>query len=123
MESMRFSFALVTSQNCQKRMRSTSCLFLHFLVSEKSFSLFENFTEFAFSILGSYPERGSTLMAALKENLNVSVRELFRNNAEDLRKDFSCWISQPLPKHLPFKYVIIELLFLIIFYYYFLLKC
>uniref|UniRef100_A0A1I8IEA3 VLIG-type G domain-containing protein n=1 Tax=Macrostomum lignano TaxID=282301 RepID=A0A1I8IEA3_9PLAT len=45
----------------------------------------------------------STLIGALKRQFNLSVRDLAREKAEDLRKNFNCWISKPLPSDLPYK--------------------
>ncbi|KAJ8037270.1 hypothetical protein HOLleu_18049 [Holothuria leucospilota] len=51
----------------------------------------------------NYQPVRNTLIGALKEKLKLSVEEVAMNKAEDLRQYYSCWISKPLPKHLPFR--------------------
>ncbi|XP_041353478.1 uncharacterized protein LOC121371556 isoform X2 [Gigantopelta aegis] len=44
----------------------------------------------------------STLMGALSRNLGISVQHLSFDKEIDLRKHFSCWVSKPLLKKIPF---------------------
>ncbi|XP_046575598.1 uncharacterized protein LOC124283650 [Haliotis rubra] len=44
-----------------------------------------------------------TLIAALSRNLNISVQELARDKELDLRTNFHCWVSKPLPHNVPYR--------------------
>ncbi|XP_071958716.1 uncharacterized protein [Antedon mediterranea] len=52
---------------------------------------------------GDYLATPTSVIGALKRNLNLNVRELAKNKAEDLRNLYSCWWSHPLPDHLPYR--------------------
>ncbi|KAK6181428.1 hypothetical protein SNE40_009276 [Patella caerulea] len=44
-----------------------------------------------------------TLMSALYHNLDLCVATLSRKKDVDLRRNFSCWVSSPLPDRLPYR--------------------
>ncbi|XP_050404793.1 uncharacterized protein LOC126820737 [Patella vulgata] len=44
-----------------------------------------------------------TLISALYHNLDLCVATLSRKKDVDLRRNFSCWVSCPLPDHLPYR--------------------
>ncbi|KAK3763175.1 hypothetical protein RRG08_035857 [Elysia crispata] len=58
---------------------------------------------FTSAFYGDYSPVPGTLIGSLQRNLGISVRELAKNKEADMRKMFSCWISEPLPQGLPFK--------------------
>ncbi|XP_071079960.1 uncharacterized protein [Haliotis cracherodii] len=45
----------------------------------------------------------STLIGALSRNLNISVGELSKDKELDLRTNFHCWVSKPLPHNVPYR--------------------
>ncbi|XP_055896769.1 uncharacterized protein LOC106070936 isoform X2 [Biomphalaria glabrata] len=51
---------------------------------------------------GDYAPIVTTLIGNLKDNLNISVHDLAEDKDVDLRSQFSCWVSKPLPSHLPY---------------------
>ncbi|PIK34525.1 hypothetical protein BSL78_28650 [Apostichopus japonicus] len=51
----------------------------------------------------NYDPIKGTLIGALRYQLKLNVAEYALNKAEDLREYYSCWVSHPLPEHLPFK--------------------
>ncbi|XP_071793896.1 uncharacterized protein [Asterias amurensis] len=56
------------------------------------------------SVFGcSYQPTPHTLIGSLHTNLGLSIKQLSENKAEDLRHAYMCWISQPLPDHLPYR--------------------
>ncbi|XP_071814496.1 uncharacterized protein [Apostichopus japonicus] len=50
----------------------------------------------------NYKPTPKSFIGALSNSLGLSVEELAENKAEDLRTYYSCWVSKPLSKHLPF---------------------
>ncbi|XP_048258837.1 uncharacterized protein LOC124119725 isoform X3 [Haliotis rufescens] len=53
---------------------------------------------------GDYSEVSSfTLIGALSRRLNISVSELSRDKELDLRANFNCWVSKPLPHNVPYR--------------------
>ncbi|XP_046575713.1 uncharacterized protein LOC124283733 [Haliotis rubra] len=44
-----------------------------------------------------------TLMGALSRNLKISVQELSKDKELDLRTNFHCWVSKPLPHNVPYR--------------------
>ncbi|GFS26505.1 collagen alpha-6(VI) chain [Elysia marginata] len=58
---------------------------------------------FTSAFYGDYSPVPGTLIGSLKRNLELSVRDLAKNKEADMRKMFSCWISEPLPAGLPYK--------------------
>ncbi|XP_077977077.1 uncharacterized protein LOC144432686 [Glandiceps talaboti] len=55
---------------------------------------------------GDYCATPTSLIGALLRNLNLSVRDLARDKAEDLRRLYNCWWSRPLPKEYPFRRIL-----------------
>ncbi|XP_076463846.1 uncharacterized protein LOC143295997 [Babylonia areolata] len=55
---------------------------------------------------GDYAPVPGTLIGALRRNLDLSVVELAKNKASDLRKAFNCWVSHPLPPHIPYRQLV-----------------
>lgn len=51
---------------------------------------------------GDYAPIEGTVIGALR-HIGLGVYELSRNKAEDLRRQFHCWWSQPLPDILPYR--------------------
>lgn len=47
-------------------------------------------------LLGDYSPTPSSVIGALKRELNISVRNLSKDKEEDHRRLFSCWWSKPL---------------------------
>ncbi|XP_071080878.1 uncharacterized protein [Haliotis cracherodii] len=59
---------------------------------------------FVSAFQGDYSEVSSfTLIGALSRNLNISVGELARDKELDLRANFNCWVSKPLPHNVPYR--------------------
>ena len=54
-------------------------------------------------LLGDYAATRTSLIGALKHNLDLSVRDLAKDKAEDLRRYFHCWWSKPLAAYLPYR--------------------
>ncbi|BFZ05756.1 hypothetical protein BsWGS_08795 [Bradybaena similaris] len=61
---------------------------------------------FISAFYGSYIASKSTLIGSLKVNLGINVRELARQKELDLWKNFSCWVSTPLPAAVPFRRIV-----------------
>lgn len=55
---------------------------------------------------GDYSATPTSVIGALRRDLQINVRELAKNKEEDLRKLFSCWWSKLLPDRLPFKRIL-----------------
>lgn len=51
----------------------------------------------------SFSIRNEPIMKALRSNMNVLIDDLWREMEKDLRKNYHCWLSKPLPSHLPFR--------------------
>ena len=63
--------------------------------------------KFWHTLLGDYIPMRGTLIGALRHNLDLSVQKLAKfYMKEDLRKNFSCWISHKLDAHLPYRFCI-----------------
>ncbi|XP_046569824.1 uncharacterized protein LOC124278124 [Haliotis rubra] len=59
---------------------------------------------FVSAFQGDYSEVSSfTLIGALSQNLNISVQELSKDKELDLRTNFHCWVSKPLPHNVPYR--------------------
>ncbi|KAL8619588.1 hypothetical protein ACOMHN_019644 [Nucella lapillus] len=52
---------------------------------------------------GDYTPVSGTMIGALKRNLGLNVRDVAADKASDLRQGFSCWVSKPLPSHVPYQ--------------------
>ncbi|XP_074651161.1 uncharacterized protein LOC141905942 [Tubulanus polymorphus] len=52
---------------------------------------------------GDYCATPTSVIGALKRSFGINVRDLARDKAEDLRRNFNCWFSHPLPDGLPYK--------------------
>ncbi|OWF43843.1 uncharacterized protein LOC110459200 [Mizuhopecten yessoensis] len=52
---------------------------------------------------GDYAPMRGTVIGALKTELGMNVHQLSRSMELDLRRQFHCWLSQPLEGHLPYK--------------------
>lgn len=50
---------------------------------------------------GDYPPTSRSLIGALQRNRNISVADLAREKAVDLRDYFSCWLSKDLTERYP----------------------
>lgn len=57
-------------------------------------------------ILGDYSPTPSSLIGALAINLGISVRNLSRDKEEDLRRQYFCWWSRPLPEEHSFRRIL-----------------
>ena len=55
---------------------------------------------------GDYSPTPSSLIGALAINLGISVRKLSKEKEEDLRRQYYCWWSKPLPEHLSFRRIL-----------------
>jgi len=52
----------------------------------------------------NYSATSGSVLGALKRQLQLDVEELAYNHTkEDLRQNFSCWISKELPERLPYR--------------------
>lgn len=51
-----------------------------------------------------YATTPGSVIGALNSKLALKVRNLHKK--EDLRKEFNCWISDQLPEHLPYRWVL-----------------
>ena len=52
---------------------------------------------------GTYTAVPSSLIGALQRNLGIIVKELAKDKDIDLRQNFNCWVSKPLPEESPFR--------------------
>ena len=57
-------------------------------------------------ILGDYSPTPSSLIGALAINLGISVRNLSKDKEEDLRRQYFCWWSRPLPEEHSFRRIL-----------------
>lgn len=55
-----------------------------------------------FYFSGDYSPTPSSLIGQLKLQLGISVRNLSKDKEEDLRRQYFCWWSKPLPDHLSY---------------------
>lgn len=55
-----------------------------------------------FCYLGDYSPTPTSLIGQLKIQLGISVRDLSKDKEEDLRQQYFCWWSKPLPDHLSY---------------------
>ncbi|XP_068703080.1 uncharacterized protein [Montipora foliosa] len=55
---------------------------------------------------GDYSPTPSSLIGALSINLGISVRNLSKDKEEDLRRQYFCWWSKPLPEHHSFRRIL-----------------
>ena len=55
---------------------------------------------------GDYSPTPSSLIGALAINLGISVRNLSQDKEEDLRRQYFCWWSKPLPEQYSFKRIL-----------------
>ena len=57
-------------------------------------------------VAGDYSPTPSSLIGALAINLGISVRNLSRDKEEDLRRQYFCWWSRPLPEEHSFRRIL-----------------
>lgn len=57
-------------------------------------------------ILGDYSPTPTSLIGALAINLGISVRNLSKDKEEDLRRQYFCWWSKPLPEEHSFRRIL-----------------
>ena len=55
---------------------------------------------------GDYTPTPSSVIGALYKNLGISVRNLANDKEEDLRRNFFCWWSKPLPERHSYKRIL-----------------
>ena len=55
------------------------------------------------SVIDDYIPTRTSVIGALKRELDIRVREMARHKAEDLRQNFYCWWSHPLPPNKPYR--------------------
>jgi len=60
--------------------------------------------EFVDICADDYAPTPGSLIGALNRVLQLNVAKLAMDRAEDLRKNFHCWISKNLPEHIPYRY-------------------
>ena len=61
---------------------------------------------FKLLISGDYSPTPSSLIGALAINLGISVRNLSKDKEEDLRRQYFCWWSKPLPEQYSFRRIL-----------------
>lgn len=57
-------------------------------------------------ILGDYSPTPTSLIGALAINLGIHVRTLSKDKEEDLRRQYFCWWSKPLPEEHSFRRIL-----------------
>lgn len=77
---------------------------VHWLIEQCESEIYDNY--FVITITGDYSPTPTSLIGQLQKQLGVSVRNLSKDKEEDLRKQYFCWWSKPLPEHLSFNRIL-----------------